>query len=72
MRRTQIAAISQPSAFLGSMPTKTIDEPSALEMALIDEAITNGRARDKYYGTQGWLVIRLTGHSQAWRDFLYR
>ncbi|MBR8838327.1 MAG: hypothetical protein DSM106950_31075 [Stigonema ocellatum SAG 48.90 = DSM 106950] len=55
-----------------SESAKGIDEPSALEMALIDEAIANGRARDKYYGTYGWLVIRLTGHSQAWRDFLYR
>lgn len=51
-------------------PTKSIDEPSAEEMALIDEAIAAGRARDKYYGTHGWLVIRPSGHSEPWRDFL--
>ena len=55
-----------------AVPTKTIDEPTDEEMALIDEAIANGRAKDKYYGTHGWLVVRLTGHSQAWRDFLYK
>ncbi|MBR8835772.1 MAG: hypothetical protein DSM106950_17575 [Stigonema ocellatum SAG 48.90 = DSM 106950] len=50
----------------------SIDEPTAEEMALIDDAIANGRARDKYYGTHGWLVIRLSGHSEPWKDFLYK
>jgi len=54
------------------VPTKSVDEPTAEEMAMIDDAITLGRARDKYYGTHGWLVIRLTGHSEPWRDFLYK
>ncbi|MBR8840431.1 MAG: hypothetical protein DSM106950_42215 [Stigonema ocellatum SAG 48.90 = DSM 106950] len=49
-----------------------IDEPSVEEMALIDDAIASGRAKNKYYGTHGWLVIRLTGHSEPWRDFLYK
>ncbi|MBR8836970.1 MAG: hypothetical protein DSM106950_23940 [Stigonema ocellatum SAG 48.90 = DSM 106950] len=53
-------------------PAKGIDEPSAEEMALIDDAIANGRARNKYYGTYGWLVIRSSGHSESWRDFLYK
>ncbi|MBR8840418.1 MAG: hypothetical protein DSM106950_42145 [Stigonema ocellatum SAG 48.90 = DSM 106950] len=48
-----------------------VDEPSVEEMALIDDAIASGRAKNKYYGTHGWLVIRLTGHSEPWRDFLY-
>ncbi|MBR8841059.1 MAG: hypothetical protein DSM106950_45700, partial [Stigonema ocellatum SAG 48.90 = DSM 106950] len=51
---------------------KGIDEPTDEEMALIDSAIANGRARDKYYGTHGWLVIRSSGHSEPWRDFLYK
>ncbi len=45
------------------VPQRGIDEPSAEEMALIDEAIATGRARDKYYGSLGWLVIRPSGKS---------
>ncbi len=39
-------------------PQLGINEPSALEMALIDDAIASDRARDKYYGSLGWLGKR--------------
>ena len=56
---------------IGSNCTQVgIDEPTAEEMALIDNAIANGRARAKYCGSLGWLVIRPSGHSEPWRDFL--
>ena len=47
-----------------------IHEPTALEMALIDEAIANGRAQDKYCGSLGWLVIENNGHAAPWQQFL--
>ena len=52
------------------MPTQGMDEPSAEEMALIDEAIATGRAKDKYYGSLGWLVIENNGHTAPWQQFL--
>ena len=32
---------------MGSMPTKTIDQPTDEEMALMDSAIANGRATER-------------------------
>ncbi len=52
------------------VPTHGVDEPSAEEMALIDEALANGRAKDKYYGSLGWLVIENNGHTAPWQQFL--
>ena len=39
-------------------------------MALIDDAIATGRAKDKYYGSLGWLVIENNGHTAPWQQFL--
>jgi hypothetical protein len=52
--------------------THSVDEPSAEEMALIDNdnAIATGRAKDKYYGSLGWLVIENNNHTAPWRQFL--
>ena len=52
------------------MPTHGVDKPSAEEMGLIDEAIANGRAKEKYCGSLGWLVIENNGHTAPWQQFL--
>lgn len=52
------------------VPTHGVDEPSAEEMALIDDALANGRAKEKYCGSLGWLVIENNGHTAPWRQFL--